>query len=108
MTMEIHRTHLAQIADWHDTVAALHSRIAPRFVRTEVRARVGRRPDRELPDWRLPDLCRATWTCFPGPCALPAEAVDESVAMMLCRPSAFSTSVAGQREPSGSLWQTIP
>ncbi len=33
---------LAQIGDWHDDLAMLHARIAPRFARPEVRARVGR------------------------------------------------------------------
>lgn len=33
---------LEQIAAWQDDLAALHARIAPRFVRAEVRARVGR------------------------------------------------------------------
>lgn len=33
---------LAQIATWSDDLAALHARIAPRFVRAEVRARAGR------------------------------------------------------------------
>ncbi len=34
-------TSLAQIGDWHDELAALHARIAPRFTRPEVRSRVG-------------------------------------------------------------------
>lgn len=37
-----HRTPLAQIGDWHEELAALHARIAPRFARPEVRDRVGR------------------------------------------------------------------
>jgi len=36
------QTPLAQIGDWHDELAALHARIAPRFARPEVRDRASR------------------------------------------------------------------
>ncbi len=42
MTIETEQSQLADIAEWHDELAALHARIAPRFGRPEVRVRAGR------------------------------------------------------------------
>ena len=53
---------LADISTWHDDLKALHARIAPSFVRPEVRERAGRYlagADRELPDRGVPGLCYA-------------------------------------------------
>ena len=43
MTVAPHEDpQLAQIASWQADLATLHARIAPRFARPEVRARVGK------------------------------------------------------------------